>query len=181
MIGLVTELARQQVAAQEEEARRHEALKGRRYREVPDGEGGTRFVPARLGTSPLHAANDPDTGDETDGRVENEALKSAPPLGSSHLHATVTMEGHGPLAEALAGHVYAMQRRAVMPAPLADLQTTAAPSPSGPTFAPGMATVQSQNHRAATGPFPQAHAPGQGPFHTAPLAPTLTSPNPGSH
>jgi hypothetical protein len=167
MIGLVTEQARQQVAAAEEA--RQEALKGRRYKEVPDGENGTRLVPARMGTAPLLAANDPDTEDETDDKIENSAFKSTPPGVTSDPRATLVVQGEGPVAQALAGHVYAAQRNAQMPTSLADLQTTAAPACAGPTFEPGTATVQQQNHRAPTGAFPQAHAPGQVPFHTAPI------------
>jgi hypothetical protein len=168
MIGLVTEQARQQVAAAEE-VRRQEALKGRRYKEVPDGENGTRLVPARMGTAPLLTANDPDTEDETGDKIENSAFKTFVPGVTSDPRATLAVQGDGPVAQALAGHVYGAQRNAQMPTPLADLQTTAALMCSGPAFEPGTATVQQQNHRAPTGAFPQVHAPGQVPFHTAPI------------
>lgn len=165
MIGLVTEQARQQVAALEE-AQRQGVLKGRRYKEVPDGEGGTRHVPARMGTAPLLAANDPVEDDEAEDKVENSAFKGTMSVGPQSAQVT---QGGGPVHQALAGHVYAAQRNAQMPTHLADLQTTAAQMCSGPTFAPGQAVTQQQNHRAPTGVFPQVHAPGQVPFHTAPI------------
>lgn len=168
MIGLVTEHARQQVAALEE-ARRQEALKGRRYKEVPDGEGGTRLVPARMGTAPLLAAHDPDVEDETEEKDGNGALKAAATVSPSDLRTTLVVQGDGPVRQALAGHVYAAQRNAQMPTHLADLQTTEAPACAAPTFTPGTVTVQQQNHRAPTGAFPQVHAPGQVPFHAAPI------------
>ncbi|GAX52858.1 hypothetical protein [Streptomyces olivochromogenes] len=162
MIGLVTELARQQLAAQEA------ALKGARYREVEEADGTTRLIPARMGTAPLLAASDPEADEEMDDKAENGAFKAMAPGVSSNPRATLVMQGHGPAVDAMAGHVYRMQRNAQMPTPLADLQTTEPAAYAGPTFAPGTATVQQQNHRTPTGVFPQAHAPGQVPFHVAP-------------
>lgn len=161
MIGLVTQQARDAVAAAE-------ALKGRRYREVPDGKGGTRLIPARMGTAPgLVAYDDVEDADETEDKGENGAFKGA--VSSFTPDTTLTVQGSGPVTQALAGHVYAAQHHARMPTHLAALQTTEAPAPAGPTFEPGTATVQQQNHRAPTRAFPQVHVPGQAPFHTAPI------------
>lgn len=155
MIGLVTQQARDAVAEAD-------ALKGRLVREVENDDGSTRHVPARLGTAPLLAADD--TDDETDDKGENGAFK-----GAFAPRASLTVQGSGPITQALAGHMYAAQHHAVMPHHLASLSTTEAPAPAGPTFEPGTASVQAQNHRAPTHAFPQAHAPGQVPFHTAPI------------
>ncbi|WP_158711454.1 hypothetical protein [Streptomyces xylophagus] len=168
MIGLVTQHARNMVAAAE-------ALKGQRYREVEDADGGTRLVPARLGTAPLLTASDSDDDvesvetDETeaDDKSENGAFKGLFP--SQTPHANPVVQGNGAITQALAGHVYAAQRNAQMPQYLASLSATGTPAPAGPTFAPGTATVQQQNQRAPTGTFPQTHAAGQVPFHAAPI------------
>ncbi|WP_430378408.1 hypothetical protein [Streptomyces sp. B1-3] len=157
MIGLVTQHARDAVAAAE-------ALKGARYREVENADGSTRHIPARMGTAPLLAAHDPDGEDEAEAKDENGAFK-----GEFTPRATLTVQGSGPVTQALASHVYAAQHHARMPHHLASLQTTEAPAPAGPTFEPGTASVQAQNHRAPTHAFPQVHAPGQVPFHPAPI------------
>jgi hypothetical protein len=138
-------------------------------REITDGEGDTRLVSARMGTAPLLTAHDPDVDADEDDKSENGAFKGMTPGVSADPHTSLVLEGHGPAVDALAGHVYRMQRNAQMPTPLVDLQTTAAPACAGPTFEPGTATVQQQNHRAPTHAFPAAHAPGQVPFHTAPI------------
>lgn len=160
MIGLVTQQGRDAVA-------KAEALKGHRYREVEDADGGTRLVPARLGTAPLLTASDSDDDVEADDKSENGAFKGLVP--SLTPRANPVVQGSGAITQALAGHVYAAQRNARMPQHLADLQTTEPAAYAGPTFTPGAATVQQQNHRAPTGTFPQAPAPGQVPFHAAPI------------
>ncbi|MET9071773.1 hypothetical protein ABZX95_06210 [Streptomyces sp. NPDC004232] len=172
MIGLVTELARQQQAAAQQ-AEQGAALKGQHYREVENEDGTTRLVPARLGTSPLHAAHDNDgesqveeTTDEKGRKRPASASKGMMSVGPQSAQVT---QGGGAIQQALAGHVYAAQRNALMPGALADLQTTAAQMCTGPAFAPGTATVQQQNFRAPTNAFTPAHAPGQVPFHTAPI------------
>ncbi|WP_019066177.1 hypothetical protein [Streptomyces hokutonensis] len=170
MIGLVTQEARDMVAAAE-------ALKGQRYREVEDADGGTRLVPARLGTAPLLTASDSDddvepveTDDvEADDKSESDAFKGLVP--SLTPRANPVVQGNGAITQALAGHVYAAQRNARMPQHLADLQTTEPAAYAGPTFNPGTTTVRQQNHRAPTGTLPHAPAPGQVPFHTAPIHP----------
>jgi hypothetical protein len=180
MIGLVTQQARDAVAEAE-------ALKGRRYREVPDGEGGTRLVPARLGTAPgLAAYDDADAEDETEDKGENGAFKGMAPgvisdavrAHESNPGATAIVTGSNGAAEISRNmlhhdggpmQLYPQQHPAAMPTALADLSTTEAPAPAGPTFEPGTASVQAQNHRAPTHAFPQAHVPGQVPFHTAPI------------
>ncbi|MER6374869.1 hypothetical protein ABT255_42405 [Streptomyces mirabilis] len=146
-----------------------QATKGHRYREVENADGTTRLVPARMGTAPLLTANDTETEtDETeaDDKNENGAFKGLVPSLTPRINPVI--QGSGAITQALAGHVYAAQHHAVMPSALSDLQTTQPAAYAGSTFVPGTATVQQQNHRAPTGTFPQAHAPGRVPFHVAP-------------
>ncbi|MGV9243605.1 hypothetical protein [Streptomyces sp. NPDC003710] len=168
MIGLVTPQAREEIAKRDkarEAARVVVTDDGRRYKENEEADSSTRHIPARMGTAPLLVANNSDDDDnETDDKSENGAFK-----GAFAPRASLTVQGNGPVTQALAGHVYAAQRNAQMPTHLADLQTTEATACADPTFAPGTAAVQQQNHRAPTHAFPQVHAPGQVPFHTAPI------------
>lgn len=157
MIGLVTELARQQQAAAQKGA-------DRRYTVVTDDDGNEVILDENgKRVSPLQAA-------EAEKSVGAQVQFNAPGMAG--------MSAPGPVSQALATHgvnrhqLYPQQQPAPAPVPLAGLQTIAAPSVSGPTFAPGTATVQSQNHRAVTpNAFPQVHAPGQPAFHPAPLSP----------
>jgi hypothetical protein len=150
-----------------------QAAKGHRYREVENADGSTRLVPARLGTAPLLASTAEDH-DEDDSGTESasKGMRSVGPATAQVTH------GAGPVIEALAGHgqdspsrLNSGQHQAVMPSALANLRTTEPTAYAGPTFTSGTATAQQQNHRAPTGTFPQAHAPGQVPFHTAPIHP----------
>jgi hypothetical protein len=117
--------------------------------EVPVDENGRRI-------SPLQAAQRAIAEDEASDADEPSTVKRVNLPGAA-----------GPLSEAMAAH--AAQR--TTPHPLATLQTTAAPGLAGPTFAPGTATVQAQNHRAPGPAFPQVHEPGQPAFHAAPTSP----------
>ncbi|GGX94746.1 hypothetical protein [Streptomyces anandii] len=161
MIGLVTQQAR-------------EALeKARKDREQPRDEAAeeTPTGTENPGLAPAHAIA------EGAQRVQDEEREERKRLGlhtrkgmlATGPQTAQVIQGGGPVTQALAGHVYAAQHHAVMPHHLTSLQTTEAPAPAGPTFAPGTATAQQQNHRAPTHAFPQAHAPGQVPLHTAPI------------